>query len=102
MISGLGVIKNGRVSSTKGSNRLRTIGAEFPGAHAAPRWQDGQVASQTSVYVFEQPTQLVTGDTFRYLRHPMYASLLTVAQGAHFHTPNADRCRTRMFIPFLL
>lgn len=36
------------------------------------------------LYRFERTTQLVTGGIFRYIRHPMYASLLYLTWGVFF------------------
>jgi len=41
-----------------------------------------------ALYAFEKTTQLVTTGIFGYIRHPMYASLLALAWGAHFQNPN--------------
>jgi len=51
----------------------------------------GQASRQredSSLYTFEKTTQLVTTGVFGYIRHPMYASLLALAWGAHFQNPN--------------
>lgn len=36
---------------------------------------------------FERTTALVTSGIYRYIRHPMYASLLALAWGAYFQAP---------------
>jgi protein-S-isoprenylcysteine O-methyltransferase Ste14 len=41
-----------------------------------------------SLYEFEKTTQLVTSGIFKYIRHPMYASLLALAWGAYFQNPS--------------
>ena len=38
--------------------------------------------SDTGLYPFEQTTELVTGGIYRYIRHPLYSSLLFLACGA--------------------
>lgn len=51
----------------------------------------GQASRQRedgALYAFEKTTQLVTTGIFGYIRHPMYASLLALAWGAHFQNPN--------------
>lgn len=37
---------------------------------------------------FEKTTTLVTGSVFRFIRHPMYASLLALAWAFHFRDPS--------------
>ncbi|MFH0783973.1 MAG: isoprenylcysteine carboxylmethyltransferase family protein [Pseudomonadota bacterium] len=39
-------------------------------------------------FAFENTTTLVTGGIYRYVRHPMYSSLLLLAWGAFFKHPN--------------
>lgn len=41
-----------------------------------------------SLYEFEKTTQLVTSGIYRYIRHPMYASLLALAWAAFLQDPN--------------
>jgi protein-S-isoprenylcysteine O-methyltransferase Ste14 len=41
-----------------------------------------------ALYEFEKTTQLVTSGIFRYIRHPMYASLMALAWGAYCQNPS--------------
>lgn len=41
-----------------------------------------------SLFGFEKTTTLVTGQIFRYIRHPMYASLMALAWGFFFRDPS--------------
>ncbi len=41
-----------------------------------------------SLYGFERTTRLVTGGIYRYIRHPMYASLLALDWGCFFESPS--------------
>jgi protein-S-isoprenylcysteine O-methyltransferase Ste14 len=41
-----------------------------------------------SLLSFEKTTELVTKGTFRYIRHPLYSSLLFLAWGAFFKNPS--------------
>lgn len=41
-----------------------------------------------ALYSFERTTTLVRDGVFRYIRHPMYASLLALAWGAFFQDPS--------------
>lgn len=38
--------------------------------------------SESELYAFEKTSQLVTGGIFRYIRHPLYASLMYLSWGA--------------------
>lgn len=49
---------------------------------ASSERQDG------TLYEFEKTTTLVTTGIFKYIRHPMYASLLALAWGAYFQAPS--------------
>ena len=49
--------------------------------------QASQQRDDGTLYQFEKTTQLVTTGIFAYIRHPMYASLLALAWGAHFQDP---------------
>jgi protein-S-isoprenylcysteine O-methyltransferase Ste14 len=40
------------------------------------------------LYQFERTTVLVTSGIFRFIRHPMYSSLLLLAWGVYFKAPN--------------
>ncbi len=42
----------------------------------------------SDLYEFEKTTQLVSNGIFRYLRHPMYTSLMALAWGAFFQAPS--------------
>lgn len=44
--------------------------------------------ARSSLYAFEKTTALVTTGVFRFVRHPMYASLLYLAWGAFFKHPS--------------
>ena len=41
-----------------------------------------------TLYAFEMTTALVTTGIFRYIRHPMYASLLALTWGVYFQEPS--------------
>jgi protein-S-isoprenylcysteine O-methyltransferase Ste14 len=41
-----------------------------------------------SLFSFEKTTTLVTGNIFRYIRHPMYSSLMALAWGFFFRDPS--------------
>lgn len=41
-----------------------------------------------ALYEFESTTALVTSGIYKYIRHPMYASLLALAWGAYFQNPS--------------
>jgi protein-S-isoprenylcysteine O-methyltransferase Ste14 len=52
---------------------------------------DGQAGEQRddpALYGFEKTTALVTSGVFRYIRHPMYTSLIALAWGAFFQDPS--------------
>ncbi len=44
--------------------------------------------ASSSLYGFENTTTLVTAGAYRYIRHPMYSSLLFLAWGAAFKSPS--------------
>jgi protein-S-isoprenylcysteine O-methyltransferase Ste14 len=46
------------------------------------------VRKDPSLLSFEKTTELVTKGTFRYIRHPLYSSLLFLAWGAFFKNPS--------------
>jgi len=48
----------------------------------------GQAREGEGLYEFERTTQLVTGGIFRYIRHPMYSSLLWLVWGVFFKLPS--------------
>ena len=48
------------------------------------RGRRSQVRQGENLYEFERTTQLVTSGIFRYIRHPMYASLFYLTWGAFF------------------
>ncbi|MEW5938091.1 MAG: isoprenylcysteine carboxylmethyltransferase family protein [Chloroflexota bacterium] len=60
-----------------GVHALRTRGKQ-----AAHREGDA------SLYAFEKTTQLVTSGIYRYIRHPLYSSLLLLAWGIFFKLPS--------------
>ena len=47
----------------------------------------GEQRDDPALYSFEKTTALVSSGIFRYIRHPMYASLIALAWGAHFQNP---------------
>ena len=53
-------------------------------AHGRP----GNVRGDEALFGFERTTTLVTGSIFRFIRHPMYASLLTLAWAFFFRDPS--------------
>ena len=53
--------------------------------------QHGRASEQRddqALYEFEKTTTLVTTGIYKYIRHPMYASLLALAWGAYFQNPS--------------
>ena len=44
--------------------------------------------NDAALYEFEKTTQLVTSGIFRYIRHPMYTSLIALAWGAYCQDPS--------------
>ncbi len=44
-------------------------------------------ASEPQLYAFEKTTALVTTGIYRYIRHPLYSSLLLLAWGVFFKAP---------------
>lgn len=48
----------------------------------------GAGRNDDSLFGFERTTTLVTGQIFRYIRHPMYASLIALAWGFYFRDPS--------------
>lgn len=46
-----------------------------------------QRAGEPQLLAFEKTTTLVTGGIYRYIRHPLYSSLLFLAWGAFFKAP---------------
>lgn len=50
--------------------------------------QPDAARQEEGLYGFERTTQLVTDGVFRYIRHPMYASLIFLAWGACMQRPN--------------
>lgn len=54
----------------------------FAGVHQMRRFgQAGEQRQDDELFAFERTSQLVTGGIFRYIRHPMYCSLLLLAWG---------------------
>ena len=60
----------------RGQQALRSHGAASAGR------------AEGGLYEFEKTTTLVTNGIFKYIRHPMYASLLALAWGAYFQAPS--------------
>jgi protein-S-isoprenylcysteine O-methyltransferase Ste14 len=52
------------------------------------RGKAGEQRDDPALYEFEKTTALVTSGIYRYIRHPMYASLLALAWGAYFQDPS--------------
>lgn len=48
----------------------------------------GDQRADPTLYEFEKTTALVTSGIYKYIRHPMYASLLALAWGAYFQNPS--------------
>jgi len=46
-----------------------------------------QRAGDPSLLAFEKTTKLVTNGIYKYIRHPLYSSLLLLAWGAYFKSP---------------
>lgn len=46
-----------------------------------------QARDEEALFAFEKTSQLVTAGIFRYIRHPMYCSLLLLAWGIFFKQP---------------
>lgn len=47
----------------------------------------GQQRNDPALYGFERTTALVSSGVFKYIRHPMYTSLIALAWGAYFQNP---------------
>jgi len=74
-VEGPAETRAGEVASPKG------LGSEMePQHHSAGVGRD-------TLYAFEKTTALVTTGIYRYIRHPMYASLFYLAWGAFFKSP---------------
>ncbi|WP_037000458.1 methyltransferase family protein [Ectopseudomonas composti] len=57
----------------------------FAGIYQMRRFgQAGEQRQDDELFAFERTSQLVTGGIFRYIRHPMYCSLLLLAWGIAF------------------
>ncbi|MGE5472125.1 MAG: methyltransferase family protein [Bacteroidota bacterium] len=52
------------------------------------RGQAGQERDEPGFYAFERTTTLVSSGLFKYIRHPMYTSLLALAWGLCLEDPN--------------
>ncbi len=50
--------------------------------------QDAARGGDASLLAFEKTTRLVTSGVYRYIRHPMYSSLLLLAWGIFFKRPS--------------
>ncbi len=49
---------------------------------------DGAKRADPELMAFEKTTQLVTGGIYKYIRHPLYCSLLLLAWGIFFKDPS--------------
>ena len=49
---------------------------------------DREIRRETELLAFERTTQLVTDGIYKYIRHPLYSSLLLLAWGAFFKIPS--------------
>lgn len=59
------------------------------GYSALRRFGNADVSrNDDSLFGFEKTTTLVTGNIFRYIRHPMYSSLMSLAWGFFFRDPS--------------
>lgn len=47
----------------------------------------GEQRDDPALYGFEKTTALVSSGVFKYIRHPMYTSLIALAWGAYFQNP---------------
>ena len=60
------------------------------GAHALRAYgQAGPQRTEPELYPFERTSRLVTRGVYRYLRHPLYSSLLFLAWGIFLKRPDA-------------
>lgn len=50
--------------------------------------QAGEQRTDPALYGFEKTTALVSSGLFKYIRHPMYTSLIALAWGAFFQDPS--------------
>lgn len=50
--------------------------------------QAGEQRADPALFSFEKTTALVSSGVFRYIRHPMYTSLIALAWGAYFQDPS--------------
>lgn len=69
------------------------IGCVVPGAYGIHLMRsrgkpDGQLLSDAPMVWIEKTTQLVTTGVFKYIRHPLYCSLLLLAWGVFFKRPS--------------
>ena len=68
------------------------IGSIVPAAWGAhllrTRGQPRAARDDERLFEFEKTTQLVTAGVFRYVRHPLYSSLLMLAWGVFFKKPS--------------
>jgi protein-S-isoprenylcysteine O-methyltransferase Ste14 len=70
------------------------IASLFPlvlGVRALRRRESGAGIARTEpeLFGFERTGRLITGGVFKYIRHPMYCSLLLLAWGVFFKSPSA-------------
>jgi len=62
----------------------------FAGVYQMRRFgRAGEQRQDDELFAFERTSQLVTGGIFRYIRHPMYCSLLLLAWGIAFKRVDA-------------
>lgn len=65
-----------------------SIGVLIAGLYLLRRvGQPGQARDDAELFAFEKTSTLVTVGIFRYIRHPMYSSLLLLAWGVFFKQP---------------
>ena len=57
-------------------------------SHLLKHGKASEQREDQSLYTFEKTTTLVTSGIYKYIRHPMYASLLALAWGAYFQNPS--------------
>ena len=72
------------VALLRSRGRLGSPGSPGPAGGAAAAGREGE-----PLYAFERTSALVTTGVYRYVRHPMYASLLWLAWGVFFKRPTA-------------
>lgn len=66
-----------------------SAGLALAGAHAlVVHGRPGPQRTEPELYAFERTSRLVTCGIYRYLRHPLYASLLFLAWGVYLKQPS--------------